>query len=79
MLVLTRKSGEGIRIGENIRIVIFEVKGNQVKIGIEAPVETQVLRDEIYNRIRQENIKASSATADHIPDLFSKWMKGKNR
>ena len=59
MLVLTRKSGEGIRIGDNIRIVVVEVKENQVKIGIEAPLELTVHRDEIYEKIQQENIRAA--------------------
>ena len=59
MLVLTRKSGEGIRIGDNIRIVVVEVKENQVKIGIEAPLELAVHRDEIYEKIQQENIRAA--------------------
>jgi carbon storage regulator len=59
MLVLTRKSGEGIRIGDDIRIVVVEVKENQVKIGIEAPLEFTVHRDEIYEKIQQENIRAA--------------------
>ncbi len=59
MLVLTRKSGEGIRIGDDIRIVVVEVKENQVKIGIEAPLELTVHRDEIYEKIQQENIRAA--------------------
>ena len=53
MLILTRKSGEGIKIGEDIRVVILETKGNQVRIGIEAPKGTKVYRDEVYERIKQ--------------------------
>ncbi len=48
MLVLTRKSGESITIGDDIRVTVMAVKGNQVKIGIEAPSETKVYREEIY-------------------------------
>jgi len=80
MLILTRKSGEGIKIGEDIRVVILETKGNQVRIGIEAPKGTKVYRDEVYERIKQENIKASVITKDHLHRLFKIWTdKGKDR
>lgn len=75
MLILTRRSGEGIRIGEDIRVVILEIKGNQVRIGIEAPDSTQVHRDEVYERIKMENIKASVATTEHLQKLFRLWTK----
>ena len=75
MLILTRKSGEGIRIGEGIRVVILEIKGNQVRIGIEAPQDTQVHRDEVYEKIRLENIKASTAATEHLQRLFNLWTE----
>ncbi|HHL39963.1 MAG TPA: carbon storage regulator [Deltaproteobacteria bacterium] len=62
MLVLTRKAGEGIRINDDIRIVVVEVRENQVKIGIEAPRSLPVHREEIYRKIREENLKASQLT-----------------
>ena len=77
MLILTRKSGEGLRIGDDIRIVILEVKGNQVRIGIDAPENTHVHRDEVYERIKLENIKAASATSEHLQKLFKLWTKKK--
>lgn len=78
MLILTRKSGEGIRIGDDIRVVILETKGNQVRIGIEAPKGTKIYRDEVYEKIMQENIKASEITRDHMQKLFKIWTdKGK--
>jgi carbon storage regulator len=61
MLVLTRKLGESITIGDDIRITVMAVKGNQVKIGIEAPTETKVYREEIYTSI----IKAKERANDH--------------
>lgn len=73
MLILTRKSGEGIRIGEDIRIVIVEVKGNHVRIGIDAPKDTQVHRDEVYEKIRQENINASVSGTDNLQRLLKLW------
>ncbi len=77
MLILTRKSGEGIRIGEDIRFVILEIKGNQVRIGIEAPKNTQVHRDEIYEKIKDENIKAAASTTDNLQRLFKLWTEKK--
>lgn len=59
MLVLTRKLGESITIGDDIRITVMAVKGNQVKIGIEAPTETKVYREEIYTSIVETNEQAS--------------------
>jgi carbon storage regulator len=58
MLVLTRKLGESITIGDDIRITVMTVKGNQVKIGIEAPTETKVYREEIYTSILEANERA---------------------
>jgi len=75
MLILTRRSGEGIRIGDDIRIVILEIKGNQVRVGIEAPEAVQVHRDEVYESIKSANIKASSVSTEHLQELFELWTK----
>lgn len=54
MLVLTRRLGESITIGDNVRLIIVEVDGNQVKLGIEAPREIEIYREELYERIKGE-------------------------
>lgn len=54
MLVLTRKRGENIRIGDSVKITVIEVRPGQVKLGIEAPPEVKVHREEIYTRIKKE-------------------------
>ncbi len=53
MLILTRKQGQEIVIGDDIKVVLLESKGTTVKIGIEAPVSTSVHRREVYDRIQQ--------------------------
>ena len=58
MLLLTRKLGENIRIGDDVKITIVEVKGNHVKLGIDAPPSVKVHREEIYERIQEENRRA---------------------
>jgi len=55
MLVLSRKKNESIVIGENIRIVIVEVRGDKVRLGIEAPNDIPVHRQEVYDAINKEN------------------------
>lgn len=59
MLVLTRRPGEGIIIGDDIRVTVIEIKGGGIRIGIEAPSDMKIFRQEIYDRIGQENKEAS--------------------
>lgn len=54
MLVLTRKLGENIRVGDDVKITVLEVRSGQVKLGIEAPASVKVHREEIYARIQRE-------------------------
>jgi len=57
MLVLTRKPGQSIVINDNIEVTILEVKGEAVRIGVEAPKEVTIYRHEIYEEIKKENLK----------------------
>jgi len=75
LLVLTRKIGESIAIGDEIRIVVLEIKGRQVKIGIEAPSHVPVHRLEVYRKIQEENIRAAEAPAV-LDTLFERQGEG---
>lgn len=55
MLVLTRKIGEAIQIGERVQVKVVDIKGGQVRLGIEAPEETRIYREEIYRKVMREN------------------------
>jgi carbon storage regulator len=63
MLILTRKVGEKLVIGENVTVTVLGVKGIQIRIGIDAPREIQVHREEIYQRILKERAADKSQTA----------------
>ena len=60
MLILTRKIGESILVGDNIRLVVLEIRGRQIRLGIEAPPDIVVLREEIAQRLTDENLRAST-------------------
>jgi flagellar assembly factor FliW len=60
MLILTRKIGESILVGENIRLVVLEIRGRQIRLGIEAPADIVVLREEIAQRLTDENLRAAT-------------------
>lgn len=76
MLVLTRKVNENIIIGDNTEIMIVEIKGDQVKIGINAPKEISVYRGEIYQEIQNENIAAAKS---EIPTGLEYLIKKKSK
>jgi carbon storage regulator len=71
MLILTRKLGERITIGDDISVTLLEIKGSQVRLGIEAPKGIGIYRQEIYERIRQQNLRASEVTASDLSEVDS--------
>ena len=75
MLILSRKVDEKIKIGDNITITLIEVRGDQVKIGIEAPKNVKVFRQEVFNAIQIENREA--AANSQTLEALSKFLGGK--
>ena len=67
MLVLTRKLHQSIVIGDGIEVVVLEVRGEQVRIGIKAPKNVAVHRKEIYDQIHEENRSAADVRPEDVP------------
>ena len=76
MLILTRKLGESINIGEEIKISVLGIHGRQVRIGIEAPMNVVVHREEIYVKIQEENRQATKSIAKDLKGMVN-MIKGK--
>jgi carbon storage regulator len=82
MLILARKTNESIMIGDQIEISIVDIKGDQVKVGIQAPNDIKIYRQEVYKAIQMENIKAMETKPDILPkldNLLSKKVEDKNK
>lgn len=73
MLILTRKSGESITIGDDIRIQVVEIKGRQIRIGIEAPKQYVIHRQEVYLRIQEENQRAAKESPLSLRKIGDFW------
>lgn len=70
LLILSRKKEEAVLIGKDIKIKIIDIEGDRVKIGIDAPKNLKILREELYSEVSSENIKALEATKENIDDVF---------
>jgi carbon storage regulator len=79
MLILSRRPGESLTIGDNIVVTVVSINGNQIRLGIEAPRDVRVLRDEIYKALRAENQAAANTQEQRrrMEDAFKRLRQGR--
>ncbi len=76
MLVLTRKLGESIAIDDHIKIMVVQIKGKQVRLGIQAPKETKIHRQEVYEAIQYSNKEAATASPKSVSQVADMLKRG---
>lgn len=69
MLVLTRKKGQSIMVGDDIEICVVGVEGDSVRLGVKAPKDVSIYRQEVFESIREENIRAAKGAAEAASNL----------
>jgi flagellar assembly factor FliW len=74
VLILTRKVGESILVGDNIRLVVLEVRGRQIRLGIDAPSEIVVLREEVAQRLVNENLQAAQLNYQDVQQVIKSFV-----
>jgi len=79
MLVLSRKNNQSIILGDDIEIMIVEIRGDQVKLGIKAPKSVRVYRGEIYEDIQKENIVAAKSKVLKIDQNIENLLKKRKK
>lgn len=77
MLILTRRPGESLYVGDSIRITVLSLQGRQVKIGIDLPADMIVYREEIYQRVKEENRRAIETSNEDLFLAASLWHESK--
>ena len=78
MLVLSRKINETIIINDNIVITVVDIRGDKVRLGIQAPTEIPVHRQEVYEAIQRENMRAAGIDPEETPPPVSKFPNRRN-
>lgn len=76
MLVLSRKINQSIVIGDNIEIMLVDIRGDQIKLGINAPKSVKIFRKEVYEEVKSENLEASKSTIEEL-NILSSFVKNK--
>ncbi len=77
MLILTRRPGESIHLGDKIKITVLGVQGKQIKIGLEVPQDMPVYREEVYLRVLEQNRMALEADQQDVIAAAALWQKNK--
>ncbi|MBD5626389.1 MULTISPECIES: carbon storage regulator CsrA [unclassified Desulfovibrio] len=78
MLILTRRPGESLYLGENIRITVLGIQGRQVKLGLDVPSDTTVYREEVYKRVIEENRRALATKNEDLMVAAELWQAKKS-
>ena len=73
MLILTRRSGESLYLGTDIRITVLGMQGKQVKLGLDVPPDTTVYREEVYKRVIEENRQALASSNEDVMVAAELW------
>ncbi|WP_035041805.1 carbon storage regulator CsrA [Desulfovibrio sp. X2] len=73
MLILTRRPGESIHVGDTMKITVLSVKGKQIKIGLEVPDDVPVYREELYVKVREQNRLALEALENDLMAAAELW------
>lgn len=74
MLILTRRSGESLYLGENIKVTVLSVQGKQIKLGLEVPKDMTVYREEVYKRVQEQNKLAIESKDDDLLAVTNLWQ-----
>ena len=77
MLILSRRPGESLHLGDNIKIIVLSVKGKQIKLGLEVPEDTPVYRDELYRQVKEQNRLALQVSEQDLKRVAGIWKKKK--
>jgi carbon storage regulator len=73
MLILTRRPGESLYLGDNIKVTVLSVQGKQIKLGLEVPDDMTVYREEVYLRVQEQNQLALEASEDDLMAATDLW------
>lgn len=77
MLILSRRPGESLHLGDNIKITVLSIKGKQIKLGLEVPEDTPIYRDELYRRVQEQNRLALQVSEQDLKRVAGIWKKKK--
>jgi carbon storage regulator len=77
MLILTRRAGQSLYVGDSIRVTVLGIQGKQVKIGLELPEDLNVYRDEVYQRVMEENRMAIQISNEDLLTAATLWQDSK--
>lgn len=79
MLILTRKPGESLYLGDNIKLKILNIQGKQIKIGLDVPDDMTVYREEVYLKIKEQNQQALESSQQDLLAAATLWQENESK